>query len=64
MDPNVTPSHAPTHRLPVAKRELVKAKLDEMVRDGKLQKVDGPTERCSNMTVRERLKPDGQIKVR
>ena len=64
MDPNVTPIHAPPHRLPVAKRELVKAKLDEMVRDGKLQKVDGPTEWCSNITVRERVKPDGQIKVR
>ena len=64
MDPNVTPIHAPPHRLPVAKRELVKAKLDEMVRDGKLQKVDGPTEWCSNMTVRELVKPDGEIKVR
>ena len=52
------------HRIPVTKRERVKLKLDEMVRDGKLAKVEEPTDWCSNMTVVERIKSDGSIKTR
>ena len=64
LDPNVVPVHAPQHRVPVAKRDRVKAKLDEMVRDGKLAKVETPTDWCSNMTVVEKVKPDGTLKTR
>ena len=53
LDPHVVPVQAPIHRIPVTKRERVKLKLDEMVRDGKLAKVEEPTDWCSNMTVVE-----------
>ena len=56
FDPHVVPVQAPIHRIPVTKRERVKLKLDEMVRDGKLAKVEEPTDWCSNMTVVERIK--------
>ena len=64
MDEKVMPIHAPIHRIPLAKRERVKQKLDEMVRDEKLVKVDGPTDWCSNMTVVEKVTSSGQSKVR
>ena len=64
LDPHVVPVQAPIHRIPVTKRERVKLKLDEMVRDGKLAKVEEPTDWCSNMTVVERIKSDGSIKTR
>ena len=64
LDPNVTPVHAPVHRLPVAKRDRVKEKVDEMVAAKKLERVEEPTDWCSNMTVVEWVKPDGSIKIR
>ena len=64
LDPEVPPCHAGIHRVPVAKPEKVKAKLDDMVECGKLKKVDQPTNWCSNMTVREKVLPDGTTKVR
>ena len=64
LDPHVVPVQAPIHRIPVTKRERVKLKLDEMVRDGKLAKVEEPTDWCSNMTVVERIKSNGSIKTR
>ena len=64
LDPSVTPRHAGVHRIPVAKLEKVKDKLDDMVTSGKLAKVDEPTSWCSNMTVREKVLPDGNTKVR
>ena len=64
LDPEVPPCHAGVHRVPVAKLEKVKAKLDDMVECGKLKKVDQPTNWCSNMTVREKVLPDGTTKVR
>ena len=64
LDPSVTPRHAGVHRIPVAKLEKVKEKLDDMVTSGKLAKVDEPTSWCSNMTVREKVLPDGNTKVR
>ena len=39
LDPHVVPVQAPRHRIPVAKRDRVKMKLDEMVRDGMLLKL-------------------------
>ena len=60
----VTPVHAGIHRIPVAKLDKVKAKLDEMVDDNKLVKVEEPTDWCSNMTVREKTLHDGSTKVR
>ena len=64
LDPDVSPCHAGIHRAPVTKLEKVKAKLDDMVECGKLKKVDQPTNWCSNMTVREKVLPDGTTKVR
>ena len=64
LDPEVPPCHAGVHRVPVAKLEKVKANLDDMVECGKLKKVDQPTNWCSNMTVREKVLPDGTTKVR
>ena len=64
LDPDVSPCHAGIHRVPVPKLEKVKAKLDDMVECGKLKKVDQPTNWCSNMTVREKVLPDGTTKVR
>lgn len=64
LDPKVTPCHAGIHRVPVAKLEKVKAQLDAMVKCGKLKKVDQPTNWCSNMTVREKTRPDGTTKIR
>ena len=64
LEPEVPPSHADIHRVPVAKLEKVKAKLDDMVECGKLKKVDQPTNWCSIMAVREKVLPDGTTKVR
>ena len=43
LDPEVPPCHAGIHRVPVAKLEKVKTKLDNMLECGKLKKVDQPT---------------------
>ena len=64
LDPNVPPRHAGIHRLPVAKFEKIKEKLDDMVKCGKLKKVHQPTSWCSNMVVREKTLPDGSSKIR
>ena len=64
LDSHVVPVQAPRHRVSVVKRERVKLKLDEMVRYGKLAKVEEPTAWCSNMTVVEQVKPDGSVKTR
>ena len=64
MNDKVTPVHAPVHRIPVAKRDYVKKKLDEMEASGKLKKVDEPTDWCSNMTVVEKELPSGEKKIR
>ena len=64
LDPRVVPVQAPRHCVPVEKRERVKLKLDEMVRDGKLAKVEELTAWCSDVTVVERVKPDGSVKTR
>ena len=39
-------------------------KIDEMVKAGKLSKVDQPTDWCSNMTVVETVKNNGNINTR
>jgi transposase InsO family protein len=64
VDSSISPVHAPIHRIPVAKRDKVKQKIDEMVNAGKLQKVNDPTNWCSNMTVVEKKKPNGNTKIR
>ena len=64
LDPKVQPVHAPIHRIPVAKRERVKKKLDEMVKMKKLIKVEEPTDWCSNMTVVEKVRENGEVKTR
>ncbi len=55
LDPKVHPVHAPIQ---------VKKKLDEMVADKKLLKVEEPTDWCSNMTVVEKVKESGEVKIR
>ena len=64
LDRKVLPCHASVHRVPVAKLEKAKAKLDDMVECGKLKKVDQPINWYSNMTVREKVLPNGTTKVR
>ena len=64
VDPNVKPFHAAVHRIPVAKHAKVKAKLDQMVAEGKLEKVESPTIWCNNMTVREKTLTDESTKLR
>ena len=64
LDPNVAPVHAPVHCVPIAKKDAVKKKLDEMVAENKLVKTEEPTDWCSNMSVVERVKPDGSLKIR
>ncbi len=64
VDPNIRPHHAPVHRIPVSKRDAVKAKLDEMVQAGKLKKTEVPTDWCSNMTIVEKQRPEGSTKLR
>ncbi|CAB4012668.1 Hypothetical predicted protein [Paramuricea clavata] len=59
LDPKVHPVHAPIHRIPVAKRDRVKKKLDEMV-----AAKEEPTDWCSNMTVVETVKENGEVKTR
>ena len=48
----------------IAKRDAVKKKLDEMVAENKLVKTEEPTDWCSNMSVVERVKPEGSVKIR
>jgi hypothetical protein len=64
LNPDVTPRHASVHRVPVSKMDTVKVKLQEMVKEGKLAKVETPTDWCSNMLVKEKTRPDGSTKVR
>jgi hypothetical protein len=64
LDKSVSPVHAPIHRIPVAKRDKVKKKIDEMVEAGKLQKVHEPTDWCSNMTIVEKQNQNGDTKIR
>ena len=63
LDLKVPPRHAGIHRVPVLKLEKVKVKFDDMVKCGKLKKADQPTNWCSNMTVREKVLPNGTTKV-
>jgi hypothetical protein len=44
INPDVTPRQAGIHRIPVAKLEKVKTKLEEMVQAQKLTKVEAPTD--------------------
>ena len=59
----VTPVYAPVHRIPTANRKSVKKKLDEMVTIGNLKKVEEPRDKCSNMTVVEKTKPNVGEKI-
>lgn len=52
--------HAP-RKLPIAMRDSVKQKLDEMLEQGVIAKVEGPTDWVSSMTVVR--KPNGDIHI-
>lgn len=52
--------HAP-RKLPVALKDQVKNKLDEMQKDGIIEKVEGPTDWVNSMTVVK--KPNGDLRI-
>lgn len=52
--------HAP-RKLPIALRDSVKRKLDEMLDQGVIAKVEGPTDWVNSMTVVQ--KPNGDIRI-
>lgn len=61
INKNIKPVvHAP-RKLPLALKDSVKAKLDEMIRDGIIAKVEGPTDWVNSMTVVR--KTNGDIRI-
>lgn len=61
LKPNVQPVvHAP-RKLPVALKDQIKNKLDEMLSQGIIAKVEGPTDWVSSMTVVK--KPNGDLRL-
>jgi hypothetical protein len=61
LNDNVRPVvHAP-RKLPVALKDAIKCKLDEMVKDGIIARVEGPTDWVSSMTVARKANMDIRI---
>lgn len=62
LDPSVTPIHAPTHRVPVAKLDRVNEELGRrLCEEGTLRPVTEPTDWLSNMMVKE--KSNGKLRI-
>ena len=61
LDPSVTPVHAPTHRVPVAKLNRVDEELKRLCEERIIRPVTQPTDWLSNMLVKE--KPDGKLRI-
>ena len=61
MDPEVTPVHAPRHRVPVAKLDRVNDELKRLFDEGIIRQVTQPTEWLSNKLVKE--KPSGKLRI-
>jgi hypothetical protein len=65
-DPSVKPVVHPPRRLPVALIDQVQEKLDNMVKDDIIAKVDQPTDWVSSMLAvrKSTLGPDGKVDIR
>ena len=61
LDPNVTPVHASTRRVPVAKLDRVNDELKRLCEEGIIKPVTQPTDWLSNILVRE--KPNGKLRI-
>jgi len=61
LDPSVTPVHAPTRRVPVAKLDRVNEELGRLCEEGIIRPVTQPTDWLSNMMVKE--KPNGKLRI-
>jgi len=54
LDPSVTPVHAPTRRVPVAKLDRVNEELKRLCEEGIIRPVTQPTDWLSNMLIKEK----------
>ncbi|XP_078381411.1 uncharacterized protein LOC144664172 [Oculina patagonica] len=61
LDPNVTPVHASTRRVPVAKLDRVNDELKRLCDEGIIKPVTQPTDWLSNILVKE--KPNGKLRI-
>ena len=61
LDPSVTPVHAPTRRVPVAKLDRVNEELKRLCEEGIVRPVTQPTDWLSNMLIKE--KPNGKLRI-
>ena len=61
LDPSVTPVHAPTRRVPVAKLDRVNEELERLCEEGIIRPVTQPTDWLSYMLVKE--KPNGKLRI-
>ena len=61
LDPSVTPVHAPTDRVPVAKLDRVNEELKRLCEEGIIMPVTQPTDWLSNMLVKG--KPNGKLRI-
>ena len=61
LDPSVTPVHAPTRHVPVAKLDRVNEELERLCEEGIIRPVTQPTDWLSNMLVKE--KANGKFRI-
>ena len=61
LDPSVTPVHAPTRCVPVAKLDRVNEGLKRLCEEGIIRPVTQPTDWLSNMLIKE--KPNGKLRI-
>ena len=61
LDPSISPVHAPTRRVPVAKLERVNEELKRLCDEGIIRPVTQPTDWLSNILVKE--KPSGKLRI-
>ena len=61
LDPSISPVHAPTRRVPVAKLERVNEELKRLCDEGIIRPVTQPTDWLSNILVKE--KPNGKLRI-
>ena len=61
LDPSVTPVHAPTRRVPVAKLDRVNEELKRLYEEGVIRPVTQPTDWLSSMLIKE--KPNGKLRM-
>ena len=54
LDLSVTPVHAPTRRVPVAKLDRVNEELKRLCEEGVIRPVTQPTDWLSNMLIKEK----------